>query len=137
MNAATETMAKIREHGKEVADDSMREVGALSPGDFTAQGDVMIWKLDKIPPSCIASQPVRQLAPGTTKGSRHCIRESDIPHCEFFVLSNPNALQGPIIKAKHPFVVEHPEHGDQKFPAGVWAITYQRAYAEELRAVAD
>jgi len=132
---AVKTMEAIRTHGKKVADDSQREVGSLRPGDYTAQGDVMFWFLDSLPDGCNPVPAVNQLAPGTTKGSRHCI--ADLTHCELFTRDNANVLQGPIIRASEPFTVEHPEHGNQVLPAGVWAVTYQRAHAKELRRVAD
>lgn len=138
MTTATETMATIRDHGKKVADASLKVVGSLAPGDFVAQGDVMLWRLKKLPVGCLpVDRPETQLAPGTTKGSRHCVRQTDMSHCKFYRLKDSNALQGPIIKADKPFLVEHPEHGDQQLPEGIWAVTYQRAHADELRRVAD
>ena len=137
MTTATKMMEQIRKHGKQVADDSPRTVGDLVAGDFTAQGDVMFWRLGELPSGCTPYSTVSQLAPGNTKGSRHCILEADLQHCEFYVLPNANPLQGPIIKAAKPITVEHPEHGNQTLPAGNWLVTYQRAHANELRRVAD
>lgn len=137
MKSAIVTMQEILEHGKSVADDSPKHVGELSAGDYVAQGDVMIWKLDCVPQRAREVEPVAQLAPGTTKGSRHCVRQSDLPQCRFLQLPNANELQGPIIEAKKPFTIEHPEHGDQTFPSGIWFVTYQRAHAQELRRVQD
>jgi hypothetical protein len=52
-------------------------------------------------------------------------------------VSNPGPLDGPIIDAPDGCAIDHPEHGDAVLPAGVYAITYQRAYAQELRRVQD
>jgi hypothetical protein len=137
MNDATQTMEEIRTHGMEVADDSLKTVGAIAEGDFTAQGDVNFWLLDSIPEGCKEVAVQAQLAPGTTKGSRHVIKASDVGAVRMFRLPSPNDLQGPVIVAEAPFTVEHPEHGDKTFPAGIRFVTYQRAHADELRRVAD
>ena len=138
METAVQVMQKIRSHGKKVADDSPRVVGELCQGDHTAQGDVMFWKLDELPEGCTRiANPDRQLAPGTTQGSRHCIRAEDMQKIEFYSLKDSNALQGPVMKCNSPVTVEHPEHGDQTLNKGISIVTYQRAYADELRRVQD
>ena len=134
---ATETMERIINHGKTVADDSERIVGELAVGEYTAQGDVNFWRLESVPKDSKKSKKVSQLAPGTTKGSRHCIRLIDLSHIEFFELDRPNAIQGPVLKASRPFTVEHPEHGNQVLSSGTWLVTYQRSHAEELRRIED
>ncbi len=138
METAVQVMQKIRSHGEQVADDSLRSVGALAEGDHTAQGDVMFWFLDNLPKDCIKTiNPERQLAPGTTLGSRHCVCISDMHKIEFYNLKNPNALQGSILKCRDSVTIEHPEHGNQKLREGIWFVTYQRAYADELRRIED
>ncbi len=138
MTTATETMQTIRDHGQQVADDSPRTVGELSQGDHTAQGDVTFVRLDELPSNCDrVKNPDRQLAPGTTQGSRHCVRESDMCHVDFYELHNANPLQGPVLVLRQPATIEHPEHGDQSLGEGVWFVTYQRAFARELRRVQD
>lgn len=138
MTTATETMQKILDQGQQQADGSPKQVGELSPGDHVAQGDVLFWKLGNLPNSTeVIEEPEAQLAPGTTKGSRHCVRLDDMKNCVFHKLERPNALQGPIIESKGSFTVEHPEHGDITFPPGNWAVTYQRAFAEELKRILD
>jgi len=46
-------------------------------------------------------------------------------------------LVGPVIKARERWALRHPEHGDVEFPAGDYVVTYQRAYADELRRQMD
>lgn len=106
-------------------------------GDYSYQGDIVIWYLPKLPEGVIQVFTVAQLAPGTTRGSRHCIRQSDLPKVEQFQLKNPNPLQGPILKLSAPIVIEHPEHKHQQISAQFVAITYQRKHSDELRRVAD
>lgn len=138
MNTATETLSSIHSHGKKVADDSLRIV----PDDFPSgqpipQGDINIWRLPQLPPNVVEATPSLQLAPGTTRGSRHCIKASDLSKCKFFKLPTPNPLQGPIIVFCEPVTIEHPEHGNQLWPAAVVAITYQRRHADEIRRIQD
>lgn len=136
--AAVETLSQIHEHGVRVADDSLKVVPSDFPiGQYIPQGDINIFRLPEVPESAIPAELSAQLAPGTTRGSRHCIKSEDLSKCEFFRLSNPNALQGPIIIFREPVTIEHPEHGDQLWPAAVVAITYQRRYADEIKRIQD
>lgn len=127
---------QIQDHG--IADDSLVVVPKdILPGQHTAQGDINIHKLESVPVEAIAVVPNNQLAPGTTRGSRHCIKQEDMANCEFFTFNDASPLEGPIIRSSKPFTIEHPEHGDQLWPVGVVAITYQRMHAEEERRIAD
>jgi len=109
---------------------------AATPGvDYARQGDVYIWLRSKIPHGAQPIKAVAQLAPGTTKGSRHCLDSLD--GVTMFAMPDANELQGPLLKLECERVVTHPEHGDWRLPAGLYEITYQRAFAEELRRVRD
>lgn len=138
MNDATKVMNQMTELAKRTADDSCQTIGSLSEGEHTVQGDVIFWPLTRMPAECKAiKSPSRQLAEGDTKGSRHCIAKDAMPHCQLFSLPRPNALQGPIIVSDKNITIEHPEHGNQVLPPGNHLVTYQRAYAEELRRIED
>lgn len=109
---------------------------AASPGDCFRQGDIYIELLAELPAKLVlAKKQEAQLAPGTTKGSRHILDSLD--GVEVFSLECPTALDGPVLKIKKERVVTHPEHGNVILPPGIYGVTYQRAYAEELRRVAD
>jgi hypothetical protein len=136
MKTVTETIQEIHAYGTKVADDSLKVIEPIV-GIPVAQGDINLWLLPKLPDGAVESLSDPQLAPGTTRGSRHCIRQSDLAHVRFYRLSNPNLLQGPILIFKKETVIEHPEHGDQLWPAGIVAVTYQRRYAEEIRRSQD
>jgi hypothetical protein len=80
--------------------------------------------------------PSRQLAPGDTQGSRHCLRSLD--GMTVYRLRNPGPLDGPIVVGERGLAIDHPEHANIVIEQPVTvAITYQRAFADELRRVAD
>ena len=133
---AIETVSKVRSSAAIAAKPSARTPGALGKLDFTRQGDVYFWKLDGVPKvAMLVKSPSAQLAPGNTQGSRHCI--ADLASVKVYRLANPNALQGVVIDAPNGVEITHPEHGHHQLGAGTYAVTFQRAYAEELRRVQD
>ena len=138
MKTAIETLNLIHQHGAGVADDSLRVIPDDFPvGQYIPQGDINIIRLAQVPEGATPAEPRAQLAPGSTRGSRHCIKAEDLFKCSFFKLPKPNPLQGPIIIFHQPVTIEHPEHGDQLWPIGVVAITYQRRHADEIRRIQD
>lgn len=110
-------------------------VAATPDSDFVRQGDVYIWLKSRLHQDAKRIKPVLQLAPGTTKGSRHCL--DSLEGVEMFEIADADALQGPYIKLNCERVIEHPEHGNWRLPVGIYEITYQRAFAKELRRVRD
>lgn len=136
MTTAIQVIEKVRNTAKAKASDRPRSVGALGNLDFVRQGDVYLFNLPGVPINAKkVARPVPQIAPGTTQGSRHVI--ADISTVTLYEMPNANALQGPIVDAPNGFTLEHPEHGHQTLPAGIYAITFQRAFADTLRRVAD
>jgi len=132
---ALEVLKKVQSSEVIISDETQRFPDAATDGDGFRQGDVYIWKRDKLPMNVTKTKCVLQLAPGTTKGSRHCLDSSD--GATMFVVDDADALQGPWLKLDCERTVTHPEHGDVVLPAGCYEITYQRAYADELRRVQD
>ena len=102
---------------------------------FAQQGDLYFAKLDALMPG-LHPWPFDhgQLAPGTTQGSRHTV---DLAQVRLWVLPTPSPLDGPIIDAPNGCVIAHPEHGDHIYPPGIYRVTFQRAYATEVRRIAD
>lgn len=138
MKTAAQIIAEVHAHGQENADNRLRIIPENFPvGQYIPQGDINIVRLRSIPDEAVPMQPKAQLAEGITRGSRHCIKAEDMARCEFYGFTNPNPLEGPIIKFNAPTTITHPEHGDQLWPVGIVAITYQRRYAEELRRTQD
>ncbi len=110
----------------------------MKVGDYHRQGDVYVQRISPMKRDGLKEISVRvQIAPGTTQGSRHCITGATIRHLRMYEKENATALDGPIIEAFDPIEIDHPEHGGLTIPAGWYAITFQRQYAEELRRVAD
>lgn len=134
---AIETLKKIQQSVETIkSDETQRFPEAASNGDCFRQGDVYIEFCDSLPSGLKKMKQVQlQLAPGTTKGSRHCLDSAD--GVKMFTVNNGSELQGPVIKTKKERTVTHPEHGNVILPPGIYNITYQRAYAEELKRVAD
>ena len=103
-------------------------IAEIDPGDVVRQGDLYLIRLDRP----IAGRPYgsRQLAPGTTQGSRHVVAGE----CEIRAVDDEIALLelhrlvpatrghqqliGPEIIADGPVTIEHPEHGHRTLPAG-------------------
>lgn len=114
-------------------DETQRFPVAASVGDYIRQGDILITLMEK--PEGVSADPILQLAPGTTKGSRHILSHGDVG----YYARTGNDLVGPCIQPRREVTVTHPEHGDWVLPADgrTYGITYERAMAEEIRRVAD
>lgn len=137
MITATQALEQIKQHAIEYADDRTRYITPVI-GQYIPQGDINLLVISEVPSIAVSAPPNCQLAPGTSRGSRHCIAGSDMGKVEFFALPNPNPLEGPILKFNGEVRIQHPEHGDHIYPAGtILAVGYQRRYAEELRRIQD
>lgn len=111
---------------------------AASLTDYFRQGDLNIFPLDEIPDDAKQIEAKKmnpQLAPGTTKGSRHVL--DSLEGVTLYEREYGDALQGPLLKCEQERVITHPEHGDVILGPGCYEITYQRMKAEELRRVMD
>jgi len=123
LEGAIET-SHIQEFAANLAVKETRTIAEMSVGEWVRQGDVYIEKVDSL--SGWGETTDRQLAPGTTQGSRHMVVGS------VTVFACPNTAQvvrgrmaGPQIDAKEPFRVGHPEHADMELPAGTYQVWYQ------------
>jgi hypothetical protein len=136
---AAEVIQQIIRHGQENANDTAARPTLITNDRFSAQGDINIWKVESLEDlgTVTETAPVYQLAPGNTRGSRHCLDEASVANAKFYVRSNANALQGPIWVNEEQTLVTHPEHGDQLLDPGIYFVTYQRQYADDLKRMAD
>jgi len=138
-NATLEPVAafnKVQKRAEKICNSDAHTVATCSPGDTWAQGDIGIVCLKEPPVDAVAEmKPRAQLAPGTTQGSRHCIQK--LSSVRVYRLASPTPLDGPIIEALEGFTVTHPEHGWITLPPGVYAIIYQRQFADEIKRVLD
>lgn len=113
-----------------------RVVDAIEVGQFVRQGDVYVIRIESVPPD-LNRTSARQLAPGSTQGSRHTVsdavtvfeRNMDRINSEFGL-----AFAGPIIESADRFTVMHPEHADISLPGGCYEIRYQSDFASQQRA---
>ena len=129
---AADTLTQIRE-AAQLCDADTKYVRAISSGQAVRQGDVYLERIESAPEGW-AETSERQLAPGTSQGSRH-VAEGQV---RVLVGHDPGPLQGPVIVARARWTLRHPEHADVSMPAGTYRVTYQRDHAaEELRRIAD
>lgn len=136
---AIATIQEIATHGIENACDDTYIVPHDFPvGQYLPQGDINILRLAKVPENMVKTVPNAQLAPGTSRGSRHCIKAEDLQYCTFYSFLDANPLEGPVIEFDRDITIEHPEHRNFIWPAGsIVAIGYQRRHADEIRRSQD
>jgi len=114
-------------------DAEVRICRRLSIGQALHQGDVYLHRVaDDWPRG--AKLGTRQVAVGTTIGSRHVAEGED---AEVFAGSKlpgtvkphsdvpESAYLGPVVVAPSGFTLTHPEHAHHVCPAGVYQVTYQ------------
>lgn len=147
--AVTKQIEEIRQSAESMDAAKTEVVGTASVGDVVRQGDLYMICLKEVPDSTPSKD--RQLAPGTSQGSRHVASG----RCTIRLVSDRNALAqlinrlvksanvppeliGPVIHCKSATTITHPEHGHKVLPAdSTWAVVYQRDHAEEVRRVQD
>lgn len=112
-----------------------RVVTQIAVGEFARQGDVYLTRIKARNKDWKPSQN-RQLAPGTSPGSRHVVTKG--PRLYVSAELSPREqrgnvvrLLGPQIVAKEPFTVEHPEHAHITLPAGTYQCSYQLDYVRQ------
>ena len=108
---------------------------AASIGDAIVQGDLYLEVVAAVPDGYRrALQPVAQLVPGNTQGSRHCLDSLD--GIEMWLPPQwPTVTQlGPCLQLTQERTVLHPVHGNVTIPAGMTILcSYQREYDAELQ----
>ena|SRR6185295_20223798 len=136
---AEKALANVQTSAEKIRNDEpQRFPEAASPGDTWRQGDLYIEALEGLPNGAVelvGPERVKQLAPGTTQGSRHILDSLD--GVTMYRLPDATVLNGPLLVTTKERTIEHPEHGNVVLPPGAYGITYQRQFAEELRRAAD
>jgi len=134
----------VRSAAEAICSDAHETIRTMSPGDVVRQGDLYLTRLDCEPPGGVPSG-ARQLAPGTTRGARHVVQGDcdvlQVPERAAVealrrVIPGADASQivGPVIRARGPATITHPEHGDRTLPGhSCYLVTYQRAWSAEDR----
>jgi hypothetical protein len=141
--------AEVLRAAEEIRSDAHETIPTMSPGDVVRQGDLYLTCLEGEPPGGIAAG-TRQLAPGTTRGARHVVEgECDVlrvPVAQAVAAlrrvvrgASDRQFLGPVIRARGPVTITHPEHGDRTLPGETcYLVTYQRSWStEEMRRQLD
>ena len=125
-----------------------RFVDAMNLSEYARQGDIYLAKIDALPPGCKLIQN-RQLAPGTTQGSRHIAGEitkvyshpqqGEIEQVTAVIdgktIAGGRAI-GPVIVQEEFDVTEHPQHAHVSLPPGIYQV-YGQIDPNTLRRVQD
>jgi hypothetical protein len=149
MTTATAALRQVTGAAEKIKNDETAAIGTVSRGDVIRQGDLYIVAVGFLPATMVEVQD-RQLAPGSSQGSRHTLRGE----CRVFKAASgdvaavirealpkadvPIELIGPVFRTIGEVELQHPEHGNRVIPAGeCFAVVYQRQHAEEVRRVLD
>ena len=129
MNETIEQVSSVRRFAESPLKDT-RVVDEIEIGQWVRQGDVYLTRIAA--PSEWKETKNRQLAIGTTIGSRHTVDGS------VTVLANPENGRvvrsnirgrakcfGPQVLSPDRFTVEHPEHADISLPGGCYQVQFQ------------
>ncbi len=125
---AETVLAQIQEQAERIKSDETQYFPvAASPGDCWRQGDIYITLLPSLDNIHVVVEQYfrRQLVPGSTKGSRHCLDSLD--GVTIYRLAEWDMLAGPIIECTKQRTITHPEHGDIVLPPGIYAISFQQS----------
>ena len=97
--------------------------------DMIPQGDIGLMVLEDLPPGAekIAWPENGQLAPGNTKGGRHCIPQQFHKDLELYRVNDGDQLSDLAIKANTTFDLVHPEHADHiGYPPNIYRVRHQQ-----------
>lgn len=107
----------------------------MKVGQFARQGDIYVELVE----SASKGKPMnsRQLAPGTSKGSRHIVQDLEgVKVFESTVSNIGNRARfqiGPVIEADKDFCITHPEHAWMKLKKGVYQVWYQLDFSRKQK----
>lgn len=112
-----------------------RSIAAIKVGEFARQGDVYLERIDHLSADWQESKN-RQLAPGTSPGSRHIVTSGPKLFVSPEMTPRVNnrigvRLLGPQIEAKEEFTVEHPEHAHITLPPGCYQASFQLDWQQQ------
>lgn len=144
MSSATKTADAVEQVTKATADPEVRTARRIEIGHAIHQGDVY---LHRVADTHARGKELgtRQVAVGTTVGSRHVVEGEDVRVYEGAALppgvKEPEwvargSILGPVVVAEQPFALTHPEHAHHALPPGCYQVTYQADFQTQRR-VAD
>lgn len=142
----TKTKTATKAKPETLVNDAPKLHSTFEIGDVAHQGDLIIVRIAALPQSA-KPRLNRQLADGTTQGSRHILERGEVFDADREEIARlikaatkakvaPEYI-GPVFVSPHEPTardLNHPEHGPQGFPAGsVCAVVYQRNLDAEER----
>lgn len=99
-------------------------IESMSPGQGMAQGDLCIWRKERIPDNASVLKDTWQLANGNTKGSRHIIARN--PAVTVYRYDTGDVLSDLWVEATDTWELTHPEHANITFPPGCYQVLHQQ-----------
>lgn len=132
MQTITEVLEQIE---RAPANAEVRLIESIEVGQVVRQGDIYIHRVDDAHPRGKVTQN-RQLAIGTTQGSRHVAESGSVFAGTTAPSWAPAALLGPCVESTERIQISHPEHAHIDLPRGTYQITHQMD-ARTLERVAD
>jgi len=138
---------RIETHAKKIASGKHETVSPGQPARFTEassvndgiwQGDLGLEIIEKVPDGYTlvrrAKDADRQLVPGNTQGSKHCLDSLSGVKLYRPEKWDGESLIGPCFVLTEERTVQHPTHGAVTIPAGFTVqCRYQREFDAELR----
>ena len=100
-----------------------RVIDEIGVGQWCRQGDLYVERVGEAGGGTLTAN--RQLAPGTTQGSRHTVDASVKVYSATDARVRDNRLLGPVVESDTRFTISHPEHAEFSLPAGIYQISYQ------------
>ena len=139
MSKIRKSLGKQASFQERIVNDASKLHHSFEVGDVAHQGDLIIVRIASLPKSA-KPRANRQLAEGTTQGSRHIMTRGEVYDADrdeiATMIAAATGVQvdsryvGPVfVPPSDPTAddLAHPEHGNQGFPAGsVCAVVYQR-----------
>jgi hypothetical protein len=115
-------------------DQGVRVIRRMEVGSAVQQGDIYLHRLpDDVKTGKLLHRGRTQVALGDNMGARH-MADGDIEVYEATSLPagvraplnvSVSEIMGPVIKAKRPFSLTHPQHAHFRLPKGTYGVTYQ------------
>ena len=109
----------------------MRVLDSVPVGKHIRQGDVYVKRIESFNKEGYKLTQNRQLAPGSTMGSRHTVSDAvNVYEKPDQSAAKPKnefgfSVAGPVIEADTRFTISHPEHASFSLPAGCYEVSYQ------------
>lgn len=126
VKSAVEAWGLVEEAANNEAINSTRVVHKMDVGQGVRQGDIYIFRVEPSHPHGAPSKS-RQLAKGSTQGSRH-VAEGQVKVYEGTKAprwASEGTFTGPFIESGERFTISHPEHAHVELPPGCYQVTHQ------------